>query len=428
MTMNALAAFAHREACFVLIAINMASGKPAKDLYSRYKKMNTLIGLPNDDVFANDIFHSTNTERFEENCKDRKIRGTWIFQASESNFSKLYNMVPPEEWSNCVFIFDECHNFFTCDDNTRKLADIYVNKILFGSIEPEERRVSNMSVRAFVLTSATPGDMPHKITKDFHPEEGEFRMIVADDTRLKEQGYVSVQDARLFRDGLSKNMKSDQWYGKDVDRVSKGISGLEFANQMTLDHFDPTYRAFTDDCLAKPRSNTPSCMLEFTSVHKSEKSKNSIEHHARGIARCYPDAIALAQHGEGVFHFDQYGVRTAFADPEQANEVLTQRAEYAGSNKYIITNIGYGSMTYHLAGRPVTHIYIAFKNNVNNMLQKAQGMGRACGYIKDDLDLRLGYVQVLCTREHFEEIQTKLDRWVIILRPVDRSDNNASMS
>lgn len=86
--------------------------------------------------------------------------------------------------------------------------------------------------------------------------------------------------------------------------------------------------------------------------------------------------------------------------------------EYAARSKYVITNIGYGSITYGFKGAPVTHLYIGFKESDNNILVKAQGAGRACGYVQQDLDRYGGHVKVLCTRKDFEDIQTGLSQFI----------------
>ena len=412
-TMNFISCAAQADDCWTLILLNIGNNPAVKGLESKFDDVNLSMGITSVDmpVETDGIFRSYNKTKFEKLCNE-KMRGTWICKADERIFAKLLDKVSDEAWARCVVIFDEVHCFFSLEDEKcKKKAEINMWKLLYGpSLESSEYQVSNMRVRSVVFSDATDGDFPHVLKHGFQPKENEFVKIHADMVTLKARGYVSGMDHRLFDGGLDMVMKKKQWFGKDFRERTKDLTGKEFAEQIELVDYHPKFRSFFEDALAKDICEAPNFALELTSVNKSVEGSNSVEHHAQANARLFPGCLALAEHGGGCFHFDQEGNKTKYKSHREAHDHLIDA--YRGRPKYLITNIGYGSMTYSFPGYPVTHLYIGFKEEDNNILVKAQGAGRACGYIQADLDLREGHVKFLCTPKDFEDTQKGLAQFI----------------
>ena len=296
-----------------------------------------------------------------------------------------------------------------------------------------------LRVRAMVLSDATDADVPHMLHALGLDRHGYVR-VRADAAVLRRRRYVSTDDFELFDGGLAEVLGARQRYGKDhlqrlpyaapAKRAKRGArgeeareeaqeartyTGAEFAREVELDDFHPRLRAFFEDALLPPGAGAAAAaggrrfLLELTSPNKSEATHNSVEHHALAVARLFPGAVALAEHGQGCVHVRADGGKTRYASHAEAHSALAPTLLAGGAPKYLISNIGYGSITYALPGAPITHVYVGFRDEANNLLVKTQGLGRATGYVAADLEAcGAGAVRVLCTRRDFDAMRTGL--------------------
>lgn len=415
-TMAYLSAVAQSAGCWVLVLLNIPNNQAIESLAEKFHEIYEKLGVDDQRLVTDDVFRKSNDKHFKNRCdslKNAKHTSLWICKAEERQLSKLIAGVPPEAWSRCVVMFDEVHCFFSLQDKCRKKAEVNMWSMLFGADTKEESHVSTMRVRSVLFSDATDGDLPHVLRHRFNCKSGEFTRICADMERLRDRGYVSTADHVLFEAegvaALATPPNKAQWFGKDIRETMPNESGAHFAASVRLEHFEPNLRAFCKDAFEVPcAAGGFKFMLELTSVNKSEGGSNSVEHHAEAIARLFPSVLAMAQHGGGCFHFDERSVRTWYASHADAHKALSSTDKYRGKPKYMITNIGYGSMTYGLPGAPVTHLYLGFKKEDNNILVKAQGAGRGCGYVRDDLAKCGGRVLVLCTPHDFQDMQSGL--------------------
>lgn len=293
-TMAFLSSVAQSDGCWVLVLLNIANNQAVDGLSDKffdiYKKMGVGRSMF---VVTDDIFLKRNAKNFKKQC-DRVADGeqcTWICKADEKAMGKLLDGVPEEAWSRCVVMFDEVHCFFSLleEKQCKKKSEVNMYKLLYGeTLAWKHYAVSNLRVRSVVFSDATDGDLPHVLNRRFKcdtdPLRGDFTRICADHERMKARGYVSVKDFRLFtNEGLEMVQRKDQWFGKDVDTATKGmgLSGREFAEHVTLDHFQPQLLEFCKDAFEVDERGHPKFMLELTSVNKSEGGSNSVEHHAQ---------------------------------------------------------------------------------------------------------------------------------------------------
>jgi hypothetical protein len=416
-TMAYLSAAAQSAGCWVLVLLNIPNNQAIQSLAGKFHEIYDKLGVTQHTV-TDDVFLKANDLHFKRHCnslKNADHNSIWICKAEERQLGKLIAGIPAEAWSRCVVMFDEVHCFFSLMEKCRKKAEVNMWSMLFGPQTPKEASsVSSLRVRSVVFSDATPGDLPHVLLHRFNCKAGECKRICADMERIRARGYVSSADHVLFRaeglPSLATPPNKGQWFGKDIHETMPDVAGAYFADRVRLADFEPNLREFCKDAFEVPceGGGGSKFMLELTSVNKSEGGSNSVEHHAKAIARLFPGVLALAQHGAGTFHFDEAGVRTRYASHGDAHEALTSTPKYRGKPKYMITNIGYGSMTYGLPGVPVTHMYLGFKKEDNNILIKAQGAGRGCGYVRDDLARCGGCVKVLCTASDFEDMKTGL--------------------
>jgi hypothetical protein len=244
--MNYLSYLANADDCWVLIILNIGNNQAVKGLERKFDDVNLAMGITSVDmpVETDTIFLSPNKTKFEKLCNE-KMRGTWICKADVSVFAKLLEKVSDEAWSRCVVIFDEVHCFFSLEDECKKKAEINMWKILYGqTLDSSEYQVSKMRVRSVFFSDATDGDVPHVLKHGFQPTENEFVKIHADMEKLKQRGYVSGMDHRLFGHGLIQAMEKKKWFGKDVHERTNGLTGQECAEQIELDDFEVFYYSF----------------------------------------------------------------------------------------------------------------------------------------------------------------------------------------
>lgn len=404
------------EGCWVLVLLNINNNQAIANLVAKFTYIHEQLGIDSD-IVTDEIFYKGCERALKNKCrllKNMRNHTIWICKADEDPLSKLLLHVPPEAWQRCVIMFDEVHCFFSLKDESTKKAERDMFGILFGGTSDRELDcVSNMQVRSVVFSDATDGDVPH-VLLHLKCDTGDFKRICADPVRLLQRGYVSPTDFTLFtsptgRQPMVSPFTAGQRFGKDSKEFlpikTKDpfpcVTGKEFADRVQRCHFDPNLLDFFSDALDGQNSRF---LLELTTSNKSERTHNSVEYHAQCVSRLFPGVLALAEHGGGCFHVHADGSKVHYQSHRDAFEDLQESVEapYHGRPKYMISNIGYGSIQYAFPRCPVTHIYIGFKAaSHDNLLVKAQGVGRACGYVRDDL-LRLGVsVQVFCTQRDF---------------------------
>lgn len=444
--------------CWVLFILNINNNSAISNLAEKFTYIHKQLDI-RADIITDEIFCKRSERALKNKCdnlSDPHLPSLMICKADEDPLSKLLAHVPAESWSRCVIIFDEVHCFFSLEKDCKKKAELNLCRILFGGDGRENGQdsLATMRVRSVVFSDATDGDLPHVLGRIKCPKE-EFKWICADPERLRTRGYVSAQDCMLFKapdGGPAMVAPFSMWqrYGKDVDQqlpfklpkagkqvpllVGDGervgvegelhhegpsqagewvprepVSGKQFGAEATRAHFAPGLLAFYVDGL-EPAATLPQTtfVLELTTTNKSEDTYNSVEYHAQCVSRLFPGVLALAEHGGGCFHVRGDGEKTRYPSHRAASDALQlpTSSPYHGKPKYMITNIGFGSIQYAFPSRPVTHVYIGFKaTDFDNLLVKAQGLGRACGYVRDDLH-RCGVerVKVMCTEKHFDSL------------------------
>lgn len=333
-------------------------------------------------------------------------------------------------------MFDEVHCFFTLEDDCKKKAETHMISILCAGASKGSRSLATLRPRSVVFSDATDLDLPY-VLRSLNIEEAEYTRVCADPQRLRDRGYISTADFVHFTAAGVRPMRApfsgSQRFGKDhekllpckpaVSRKKLGLthvkeeegselrtySGRQFASTVTTNHFDPNLLAFFKDALVfAPPTNHKRFLLELSSPSVSEEQDNAVEHHAACVARLFPGVLALAESGKGCVHVDDSNHKRTFPSHRDAYKVLqsTPTSRYYGAPKYLISNVGYGSVQYAFSGSPVTHLYIGFTDtDKNNILVKAQGLGRGCGYVRDDLALcGVDKVRVLCTWKHFDDM------------------------
>lgn len=301
--------------------------------------------------------------------------------------------------------------------------DFYLN-LPFTTKKPTRKRVSKKQQ----VAAATDGDGDEAYGAD---EDAFVFPVTAKPKRkrvsMKQQaaaaaGAVSAAAADAAADG-----NGDEAGGGDEDvyvlqldggvpMENGGVSGKEFAVRVERAHFEPNLLAFCVDAF-ESNGGQGRFMLELTSPNKSEATYNSVEHHAQAMARLFPDVLALAEYGAGCFRIFADGTKEKFDNHVAVYEQLQAPpdAPFHNKPKYLISNLGYGSITYSFPGAPITHLYIGFRstNDNNNLLVKAQGAGRAAGYVAADLAAcGVERVSVLCTPRDFEELRHGLRTFI----------------
>lgn len=440
--------------CWVLILLNIVNNQAISSLEASLKAVYRLLGIAADiHVVTDEVFLKRGAQNLEYRCEqlqDPNSRSVWLCRADQAPLEKLLATMPVAAWSRCVVMLDEEHCFFTLQKDCKKKAELNLISILFGSEgatrDKDLASVASMRVRSLVVSDATDADVPH-ILKRFKCSSNGFLRICADPKILYDRGYVSASDLELFqgKKGRLPMLAPFSWkqrYGKDIREEfpckerkdsskqprplarldeaedlyacssSSGSGsnsrGKDFAEGVTRDHFAPVLRHFLEDALdpdTKGEYPYATFLMEIITNDKCQGTDNSVEHHARGVARNFPGAQCLAEHGDGCFHFRENGTKRRFKSLKEAYDTLqaSPDSEYYGKPKYLCTNIGRGGMQYAHPGAPITHIHIGFSSkDTDNLLVRVQGLGRSCGFVREDLDRCGGKVQVLCTRKDFD--------------------------
>ena len=344
-----------------------------------------------------------------------------VAKATEKVFREAIEHIPDEHWERCVVMMDEAHCFCTTKDDSKKQAERQFRHILFGPEgEASYLPFGSLRVRSLVLCTATPADLVHLYSAMKVGADEIFR-IKADLELMQSRGYISVFDHELFRGvGLEAVLAESQWYGKDVDRRHVAMirqDGASFIRDVTKADFHPVVADFFDDALSSSRSPRalPNFLLELTTLKVQDAIPNSVHDHARVTARLYPDCIAFAECGKGVFRYDAKGrLVKRYVDKtfQSAYDDVFSKPENAMKSIYVISNLGGVSMSYSQKSHPVTHLHVHIPaNNSCNVLAKAQAMGRACGYFAEQMKQRGKKVQVLCTKADFDSVRAELERF-----------------
>jgi hypothetical protein len=410
-----LALSAHRRGLWTLVLLNMNNNAALASLRDqKFGRIYDALGIDPDVPFVDDgVLHKhceRQLQRQVERLRDarRSPRASvWFCKASNASLGKLVSALPEDVLRTCVVMVDEVHCFFSLLAEPSKKAERNLRRLIFGA---GEERVANLRVRSLVLSDATDADVP-LLLGHVGCARGEFARICADADTLRLRGYVPVDEFELFGGGLEAPLGPAQRFGKDAQRRFKSEREA-FARGALLPDFDPKLRAFFEDAFGGGEGRRR-FLLEVTSMNKSESTANSVEHHAQVVARLFPDVCALAEHGAGCFHVRADGSKVRYETHFAAHDALFA-GEHGRAKKYVISNLAYGCMTYGFPGLPVTHIYIGFRSDCggNNLLAKAQALGRACTYLRGDLDRCGGRVRVLCTRTDFDEMRTGLPTYI----------------
>jgi hypothetical protein len=159
-----LAMKAMSEGCWVLVVMGINNTLAIEGLEAKFRLFADLIGV-NVKMVTERIFASANAgllaTEFNALAEDG-ARSLWTCKANESQLGKLVAGVPEAAWSRCVVIFDEIHNFCSCDVSTKKKAEKSLFKMLFGAdTDPKDYTRERLAVRSLILSDATDGDVVH---------------------------------------------------------------------------------------------------------------------------------------------------------------------------------------------------------------------------------------------------------------------------
>ena len=452
------------QGAWVLLILNMPSNAAINGLCEKLRGAFRALGIAMPIVWDDGAFTKPNRATFDQHVEalEGGYPAVWVCKADARQMQKLVSRLSDATIRRCVVIIDEVHCMFTLRHALRgdafdavgeageagEAGEVQAGRKRTRVAQPKQAEVGFLQllcgdgegprVRALVLVDATDADVPHVLAY-LRVGPGGFRRLRADPDTLRRRGYVAIRDFELFRGGLDKPLASRQRFGKDhEERLPSSLpkpprrrmaapgdsaaaaaagapgppvrtySGVEFAREVTLAHFHPLLRDFAMDALG----SNGRFMLELTSPNRSELTDNSVEHHAYAMARLFPGAVALAEHGRGCFHRRADGTSRRYERFADAYEDLLAGAPapQARAPVYLITNLGNGSITYARRGMPVTHVYLGFREGGEcNLLVKTQALGRATGYVAADLAAcGVERVRVLCTARDFEAMREGL--------------------